>query len=34
MEPTKIDLALHASLDGKWEFEDINKEDNFSDFQD
>ena len=34
MEPTRIDLALYASLDGKWEFEDINREDNFSDFED
>lgn len=34
MEPTRIDLALYASLSGKWEFDDIHKENNFSDFED
>jgi hypothetical protein len=34
MEPTRIDYALHASLDGKWEFDDLSLENNFDDFED
>jgi hypothetical protein len=34
MEPTRIDHALYASLDGKWEFEDLNLENNFDDLED
>lgn len=34
MEPTRIDHALYASLDGKWEFEDLSEENNFDDFED
>ncbi len=34
MEPTRIDHALHASLEGKWEFDDLNLENNFDDFED
>lgn len=34
MEPTKIDYALFASLDGKWEFDDLSLENNFDDFED
>lgn len=34
MEPTRIDVALHASLDGKWEFDDLSMENNFDDFED
>lgn len=34
MEPTRIDYALHAALDGKWEFEDLSLENNFDDFED
>lgn len=32
MEPTRVDLALYASLDGKWGFDDLNKDNNFPDF--
>ncbi len=34
MEPTKIDYALRASLDGKWEFDNLSLENNFDDFED
>jgi len=34
MEPTRIDCALYASLDGKWDFEDLSLENNFDDFED
>lgn len=34
MEPTKIDYALHASLRGKWEFDNLSEENNFDDLDD
>jgi hypothetical protein len=34
MEPTRIDHALYASLDGKWEFDDLSLENNFDDYED
>jgi hypothetical protein len=34
MEPTRIDYALYASLDGKWDFEDLSLENNFDDLED
>jgi hypothetical protein len=34
MEPTRIDHALYATLDGKWEFEELSLENNFDDFED
>jgi len=34
MEPTKIDYALRASLEGKWDFDNLSIEDNFEDFED
>lgn len=33
MEPTRVDVALHASLDGLWEFDDLSVENNFDDFE-
>ena len=34
MEQTRIDHALYASLEGKWEFDDLDSENNFDDFED
>ena len=34
MEPTRIDHALYASLDGKWEFDELSLENNFDEFED
>ena len=34
MEPTKIDKALHSSLRGKWEFENLNEQNIFEDLDD
>ena len=34
MEPTKIDKALHSSLRGKWEFDNLNEENIFDDLDD
>ena len=34
MEPTKIDEALYASLDGRWDFEGLTEDNAFGDFED
>lgn len=34
METTRIDEALHATLDGRWEFEGLTQDNVFGDFED